>query len=213
MTPSNHDEMWHLNAQGVDFLLCGCYQQATRCFRTALVRCKSMLNLGEAEHTSSASVEIQYLKLHGPHAPNDTQSQSPLVIYDGAAMITKADLDSSAQSDEASEMVLCALFYNMALSVHMRALLGPKTGTKLLSKALSFYSSALAVMTVTHPIHLAIYNNIAHISSLLGMTDKLDESMMSLRDLLSRVTCDTLETQLMFMNLMVHAMVKATPAA
>lgn len=166
-----------LNAKAVARLSEGQYQDATMLLGRALRRIKErMLDTDpkseDEDETEEEEMDAEDFVLKSCPVGFDMATDSSISLYNRAFVLSGID-NETIFSTRNEATVSGVLLFNMALCYHLQGIRGLGDHQKL-EKALQFYEAAAAIMGLNHNlcgadrlIYLAIYNNKAHIFSVL----------------------------------------------
>jgi tetratricopeptide (TPR) repeat protein len=174
MTSLNQQGIIALNSKAVVKLTQGQYQDAAKLLGKAI----RMVQQGMLDHDTKLDDESQEEKseeyaLESCPVDFDAGTDSSVFsLYNRALLLTGID-NKTIFSSRNEATVSGVLLFNVALCYHLLGLQQPSDQRKL-EKALQFYKAAAAVIGLNynlcgadHLIYLAVYNNKAHIFSIL----------------------------------------------
>ena len=164
-----------LNSGGLSLMRFGDYARAVTFLQQALEHLETFFPydfLGDEEIMQDDLPIEASPSLVGPHASH-CHDETVIGIFDRGFFFSGDDLPIAMGSACVRLYVSIAIHYNLALCMHMQALLKPRDQSLLLEKAKSIYQMACGLLdsTMDQPEallhHFALVNNLASVSAQL----------------------------------------------
>jgi hypothetical protein len=175
------------NAQAVRLLQEGSFEQAALVLRDVLKKILAGTKTITDHETTSRHIQVYNVPVS---ELVDSKEHSAFFLYAQAFMFNENEQERLISSQHA----LATLFYNLALSQHLRGLHSDKSQKARLQFSLRMYNQAIQCLAEVPstdvnslPMRLAILNNKAHIYSIMYERNGLQQCLQYMEALLADV--------------------------
>jgi hypothetical protein len=175
------------NAQAVQLMQKGSYDQASAVLRDVLKQMQASLHTIADQEANTSHIAVDNVPVS--EMVHSKEHSAAFYLYAQAFLFDP----SEQQLLISSHLTLATLFYNLALSQHLRALLCDKSQRKRLQFSLKMYKQAILCLDEvpmdlnTLPMRLAILNNKAHIYSITYERKGMQHCLQYMESLLQDV--------------------------